>query len=62
VEDSGSGGAEAGNQSLEPEDQPETDQDRLAVHAKESQEAVQIRAARPLRLKTGRRKNYFTFM
>ena len=55
AEDSGSGNAEAGNQGLEPEGQPETDQDQLAVHAKEGQEGVPVRAARPQWLKTSRR-------
>jgi hypothetical protein len=47
AKDSGSDNAEAGNQGLEPEGQPETDQDQLAVHAKEGQEGVQVRGARP---------------
>ena len=55
AEDPGSDNAEAGNQGLEPEGQPETDQDQLAVHAKEGQESVQVRAARPQWLKADRR-------
>jgi hypothetical protein len=55
AKDCGSGNAEAGDQGLEPEGQPEADQDRLTVHAKESQEAVRVRFARAQRLKPNRR-------
>ena len=40
---------------MEPAGQPETDQDQLAVHAKEGQEAVPVRITRPQRLKPDRR-------